>query len=85
MVSPFMKKIFNYPPLNIYAFQIIYQFIEDAELPEYNKGNIIRGALGETLKKLVCMGYAKKCGECPTARQQRSKFPRIKNANQWPP
>ncbi len=55
---------FNYPIFNVYKFVVNYSIEEKMILPKYNKGNIIRGAFGETLRRLVCTEYKPKCSLC---------------------
>lgn len=55
---------FQLPELPLYYFEIKYEIKEDMELPPFNKGNIFRGAFGESLREMFCHDKNIKCLEC---------------------
>ena len=50
--------------MRTYLFDIHFRAIDTVRLPRYNKGNILRGALGRSLRDLVCPYPEGDCATC---------------------
>lgn len=50
--------------MKAYLFSICLTPIEEIRLPRYQKGNILRGAFGQSLRSLVCIYPEETCHEC---------------------
>ena len=54
----------NFPLLNFSYFKITYKFIDNAEFNRYSTGNLVRGAFGETLRRMICTELLADCKPC---------------------